>query len=186
MSEVRIADELRLDAPIDVVWHAIADPAVHADWHPFVTAIEGGHELHELRSCSVQVGRKEGTTRERCVEREERMRIAWAIEDDSTGFGRMVTRWRSGFSLAERSGVTIVTAESTFRPGNMLVRAMLPLVRRKFHRTQRAILDDLGHYAEHGRPSARKQRQFDGASVLPSAALPAAGLDNKARRRTVM
>src|SRR5919198_1206516 len=87
MSEVRIADELRLAAPIDVVWRA--------------------------------------------------------IEDDSTGFGRMVTGWRSGFSLAEREGATIVTAESTFRPGNLLVRAMLPVIRRKFHQTQQAILRGL-------------------------------------------
>jgi hypothetical protein len=28
----------------------------------FVSAIAGGHELHEIRSCSVQVGKKAGTT----------------------------------------------------------------------------------------------------------------------------
>lgn len=140
MSEVRIVDELRLDAPLDVVWHAIEDPGAHARWHPFVSAIAGGHELQEIRSCSVRVGEKSGTTRERCVEREERERIVWAIEEDSTGFGRMVSDWRSGFSLAERDGATVVTASSTFRPSNLLVRAMLPVIRRKFHRTQRAIL----------------------------------------------
>jgi uncharacterized protein YndB with AHSA1/START domain len=140
---VRIADELRLDAPIDVVWNAIEDPAAHGRWHPFVTAIAGGHSLHEIRSCSVRLGGKEGATKERCVEREEGTLIAWAIEQDSTGFGRMVSGWRSGFSLAEREGATIVTAESTFRPNNLLVRAMLPVIRRKFHQTQRAILRGL-------------------------------------------
>jgi uncharacterized protein YndB with AHSA1/START domain len=148
MSEVRIADELRLDAPIDVVWHAIEDPAAHARWHPFVTAIAGGHELHEIRSCSVRVGKKEGSTKERCVEREDGARIAWAIEEDSTGFGRMVSAWRSGFSLAELDGATIVTAESTFRPNNVLVRAMLPVIRRKFHQTQQAILRGLQEAVE--------------------------------------
>jgi uncharacterized protein YndB with AHSA1/START domain len=143
MSEVRIADDLRVDAPIDVVWRAIEDPAAHARWHPFVSAIAGGHELHEVRSCSVQVGKKEGTTKERCVEREDGTRIAWAIEEDSTGFARMVSGWRSGFSLTERDGGTIVTAESTFRPNNVLVRAMLPMIRRRFHQTQRAILRGL-------------------------------------------
>ena len=143
MSEVLIADQLRIDAPIDVVWHAIENPAAHARWHPFVSAIAGGHELHEIRSCSVRVGRKQGTTRERCVEREERARIVWAIEEDSSGFGRMVTSWRSGFSLAERDGATLVTAESTFRPRNLLVRLMLPVIRRKFHRTQQTILRGL-------------------------------------------
>jgi uncharacterized protein YndB with AHSA1/START domain len=140
---VRIVDELRLDAPADVVWRAIEDPSAHAGWHPFVTAIAGGHELHELRSCSVQVGGKEGKTKERCVEREEGARIIWAVEEDSTGFGRMVSDWRSGFSVAERDGATIVTAESSFRPSTVLVRALLPVIRRKFHQTQRSILRGL-------------------------------------------
>jgi uncharacterized protein YndB with AHSA1/START domain len=148
MSEARIADQVQLDAPIDVVWQAIEDTAAHARWHPFVTAIAGGHELHETRSCSVQVGKKEGTTKERCVEREEGARIAWAIEEDSTGFGRMVSGWRSGFSLAERDGATVVTAQSVFRPSNVLVRAMLPLIRRRFHQTQQAILRGLQEAVE--------------------------------------
>jgi uncharacterized protein YndB with AHSA1/START domain len=149
---VRIADELRLDAPIDVVWAAIADAAAHASWHPFVRTIAGGHALYEIRSCSVQVGKKEGTTKERCVEREECARIAWAIEEDSTGFGRMVSGWRSGFTLAEGDGATIVTAESTFRPRNVLVRAMLPVIRRKFHQTQQAILRGLQEAVEGAAP----------------------------------
>ena len=148
MSEVRITDDLRLDAPVDVVWRAIEDPVAHAHWHPFVTEIAGGHELHDIRSCSVQIGKKPGTTRERCVERDERVRIIWAIEEDSTGFARMVSGWRSGFSLSERDGATIVTAESTFRPNNVFVRAMLPMIRRKFHQTQRAILQGLQHASD--------------------------------------
>ena len=143
MTEVRIADVLRVDASSDVVWHAIEDPAAHARWHPFVTAIGGGHELREIRECSVLIGKKPGTTKERCVERDERARIIWAIEEDSTGFGRMVSGWCSGFALAEHDGATLVTAESRFRPSNLLVRAMLPLIRRKFHRTQQSILRGL-------------------------------------------
>jgi hypothetical protein len=71
MSDVRIADELLVDAPVDAVWRAIEDPDAHASWHPFVSAIAGGHELHAIRSCNVLVGDKHGTTKERCVEREE-------------------------------------------------------------------------------------------------------------------
>ena len=153
MTEVRIADDVRVDASIDVVWHAIESPAAHARWHPYVTAIGGGHELREIRECSVLIGKKPGTTKERCVERDERARIIWAIEEDSTGFGRMVSGWRSGFSLIERDGTTMVTAESTFRPNNVLVRAMLPLIRRKFHQTQRAILHGLQHAVEAESPT---------------------------------
>lgn len=46
MSELRIADELRLDAPIDAVWHAIEDPAAHARWHPFVNDARSGRDRH--------------------------------------------------------------------------------------------------------------------------------------------
>jgi uncharacterized protein YndB with AHSA1/START domain len=148
MSEVRIADELRIDAPVDVVWNAIEDPAAHARWHPFVSAIAGGHELHEVRSCSVQIGKKDWTTKERCVEREDGARIAWAIEEDSTGLARMVSGWRSGFSLDELDGATVVTAESVFRPNDVLLRPMLQLIRRKFHQTQQAILRGLQEAVE--------------------------------------
>ena len=151
MSDVRIVDELRLDAPIDVVWHTIEDPAAHARWHPFVSAIAGGHELHDVRSCSVRVGAKHRTTTERCVERAEGARIAWAIEEASSGFGRMVSDWRSGFSLTEDGGATVVTAHSTFRPKGVLVRAMLPMIRRKFHKAQKVILRALQESVERDR-----------------------------------
>jgi hypothetical protein len=45
--------------------------------------------------------------------------------------------------VAPREGATIVTAESCFRPRNVIVRAMLPVIRHRFHRTQRSILRGL-------------------------------------------
>jgi hypothetical protein len=126
VSDVRIADGLRSTRRSASCWRAIADPAAHARWRPFVTTIAGGHELHRIGWCSVQVGKTKGSTKESCVEREEGARTAWAIEEDSTGFGRMVCGWRSGFSLAQRDGATIVTAHSTCRPNDLVVRAMLP------------------------------------------------------------
>jgi uncharacterized protein YndB with AHSA1/START domain len=143
MTEVKIADEIRIEAPIGAVWMAIEDPALHAGWHPFVTDIVGEHRLRQTRTCSVLVGRKQGMTTERCVEHDEGQRIAWVIEQDPTGFGRMVAEWRSGFTLAATDGATIVNAKSTFTPKNVLVRAMLPMIRRKFHQTQQAILHGL-------------------------------------------
>jgi uncharacterized protein YndB with AHSA1/START domain len=152
MIEVRIADEIGIAAPLATVWRAIADPADHANWHPFVTDIVGGHELGQARTCSVLIGGKPGQTRERCVEREAGRRIVWAIEEDSTGFGRMVLGWKAGFAMAEQDGLTTVTAESTFEPRNLLVRAMLPILRRKFHQTQGTILHALKDSLE-SRPS---------------------------------
>src|SRR5262249_37984609 len=138
-----IEDSVRVEAPAADVWQALKDPAVHAGWHPFVTAIDGAHELGERRECAVLVGGKPGRTTERCVEDEPLRRLIWAVEADTTGFSKMVTGWRAGFSLEQRDGGTVVTAVSTFTPRNVLVRAMTPMISRKFHATQRAILAGL-------------------------------------------
>jgi hypothetical protein len=143
MSQVGIEDRIAIDACALEVWHALTDPADHARWHPFVTEIAGEHRLGQVRTCAVLVGGKHGQTKERCVIEEPASRIAWSVEENSTGFGRMVSNWRPGFSLTPREGKTLVTGHSTFEPNNLLVRAMLPIIRRKFHRAQRAILPAL-------------------------------------------
>lgn len=148
MSEIRITDEIRIDAPIEVVWLAIEDPVTHARWHPFVTEITGGHALDQVRTCALLLGGKPGRTQERCVERDDQRRIIWAIEEDSSGFSRMASSWRAGFTLAASGETTVVTAESTFRPRTVIVRAMLPMIRRKFHQTQREILGSLKNSVE--------------------------------------
>jgi hypothetical protein len=141
MSELRIEDRIAIQASKVQIWLALEAPAVHARWHPSVTEIAGEHRLGEVRTCSVLIGGKRGQTEERCVVEQQSSRIAWSVEEDSSGFGRFVSNWRAGFSLTERDdAATVVTAESTFEPNNLLVRAMLPIIRRKFHQTQRAIL----------------------------------------------
>jgi uncharacterized protein YndB with AHSA1/START domain len=148
MRQLEIKDQLTLDAAPERVWAAIKDPSVHADWHPFLTEIKGVHELGAERVCTVNLGRKPSHTRERCVVEEPGRRMIWRIDDDTSGFGRMVSDWTAGFSLAARDGGTLVTAESTFRPRNVLVLLMTPMIRRKFHQTQKAILDGLKRTAE--------------------------------------
>ena len=150
MREVRVEDTLVVDAPAAMVWAAIKDPALQAEWHPFVTGISGEHALGALRHCSVLVGKKRGETTERCVEEEPEQRIVWTIEQDSTGFSRMVSDWRAGFSLLPVEGRTRVTAESVFRPRSTLLRLARPIVLRKFHRAQRAILEALAQAVEQG------------------------------------
>jgi Polyketide cyclase / dehydrase and lipid transport len=151
MSEVRVADQTRVKAPLEVVWLALKDPVAHARWHPFVTDITGEHELDQVRACAVLVGTKPALTRERCVEHDDHRRIIWAIEEDSSGFSRMVSDWRAGFILAPNGETTLVTAESSFRPNNLIVRAIMPMIRRKFHRAQRAILAGLKDSIESSR-----------------------------------
>jgi uncharacterized protein YndB with AHSA1/START domain len=148
MAEVTIEDEMRVDAPALEVWRAIEDPVAHADWHPYVVRITGEHRVGASRSCAVLVGKKTGETRERCLEADAQRAITWAIDHDTTGFSRMVADWQAGFSLLSQDDGTVVTARSVFRPRNLAVRAMTPLIRRRFHSTQRAILASLKRYVE--------------------------------------
>ena len=50
--------------------------------------------------------------------------------------------WHAGVTLAPIGETTVVTAESTFRPRDLIVR---------FHQTQRAILDGLNDSVESNR-----------------------------------
>ena len=98
---------------------------------------------------TVQVGRKPGTTRERCSTYDEASTIMWTMEHDSSGFSRMAADWQTGFRLtAQDPGATRVQAVSQFRPKGPVVRMMMPAIRREFHQTQRAILDGLRQHAE--------------------------------------
>jgi uncharacterized protein YndB with AHSA1/START domain len=143
-----IADEVIVNAPVDRVWKAIAEPGEHVTWHPFATRIDGEHALGEVRRCSVVVGGKLGTTAERCSAYDEASTITWTVEQDGSGFSRMVTDWRTGFSLQPQGpGATRVKAESLFRP-KPLTWLMMPVIRRKFHQTQQAILDGLKQHVE--------------------------------------
>lgn len=149
MSQISIQDQIVVNAAIHKVWEAIRDPAIHAEWHPFVTHISGEHELGAMRKCDVRVGNSPGHTEERCSSYEEGRMIIWSVEKDSTGFSRMVSNWAAGFALEARgANVTAVTAQSTFLPKNFFVRLMMPLIRRKFHQTQRVILSRLREFIE--------------------------------------
>jgi carbon monoxide dehydrogenase subunit G len=150
MGEIRIEDEVVVATSPEAVWDAIKDPAVHAEWHPFVRQIRGEHDLGARRTCVVDLGKKTGETTELCIADDELRRIAWRIEEDSTGFLRFVTDWTAGFCLEPRdAGVTQVTAESAFRPRKAVFRLMTPIVRRKFHQAQQSILAALKRATEH-------------------------------------
>lgn len=144
-----IQDKTIVNAPINKIWDAIKNPAIHAQWHPFATRIVGEHKLGAVRKCDVSVGKKIGHTEEKCTTYEEGQKILWRIEKDDTGFSNMVSDWTAGFSLESKdSNTTIVTAQSTFQPRKFFVRLMMPFIRAKFHKTQQTILSGLKNYIE--------------------------------------
>lgn len=148
MKQVLIEDEILIGAKPATVWEAIKNTEAHAKWHPFLAKIEGSHELGGTRSCAVKIGGKVAHTSEQCVADDTMQRILWRINEDSSGFLRMAADWTAGFSLRGVDRSTVVTAQSAFRPRNMLVRLMMPFVRRKFHATQKAILEGLREHME--------------------------------------
>jgi uncharacterized protein YndB with AHSA1/START domain len=149
-----IRDEIVLRAPVQRVWRAIKEPATHAQWHPFLTHVAGEHALGAIRKCDVQVGKKAATTEERCSTYDEGRKITWTVEQDTSGFSRMVSDWSAGFSLEPKgSDETRVIAQSLFVPTKIISRLMLPMIRRKFHQTQQAILGGLKEHVE-GSPDA--------------------------------
>ena len=149
MSRVEITDEVVVNASGSEVWEAIRDPALHAEWHPFVDSIRGEHAAGASRGCDIRVGKKTGETREHCTAFEEERRILWQIDEDSTGFLRLVSDWTAGFVLEPAgSGATRVSAQSAFERKNPLLVLMLPMIRRKFHQTQQAILAGLKQFVE--------------------------------------
>jgi hypothetical protein len=119
-----ITDEVIVQAPAERVWKAIQDPGEHVAWHPFATRIDGEHALGAVHQCTVLPGGKPSTTEERCSAYAEGSAIMWTVEQDSSGFSRMVTDWSSA-------------------------RPMMPMIRRKFHQAQAAILDGLKEHVEH-------------------------------------
>jgi uncharacterized protein YndB with AHSA1/START domain len=152
MRRVELKDQVVVNASASDVWEAIRDPSLHADWHPFVDSIRGEHAPGASRRCAVRVGKKTGETVEHCAAFEEERRILWQVDEDSTGFLRLVSDWSAGFVLepAGSSG-TRVTAQSAFERKNPLLVLMMPMIRRKFHQTQQAILAGLKQFVEQRR-----------------------------------
>jgi uncharacterized protein YndB with AHSA1/START domain len=83
-----IVDEVTINAPVTLVWKAIQDPGEHVAWHPFATRIDGEHAPGAVRTCTVRLGRKPETTRERCTSYDEASTIMSTMEHDSSGFSR--------------------------------------------------------------------------------------------------
>ncbi len=149
MSRVEITDESLVNAGASEVWKAISDVSAHAAWHPFAVAIDGEHALGASRRCEIRIGKKTGETKEHCTAYDEEKRILWQIDEDSTGFLRLVSDWTAGFVLEPAGpGATRVTAQSSFKRRNALLLPLMPLIRRKFHQTQQAILEALKQSVE--------------------------------------
>ena len=144
-----VTDEVLVLAPAEQIWQAILDPVTQAAWHPFITSIDGVHRLGAARTCTVVLDDRPSISEERCTAFEDGRSITWSVEKDTSGFSRATNAWQHGFTLtADGTERTRVSAQSSFRPSRPLIRVMNPIIRRRFHQTQRAVLAALKQYVE--------------------------------------
>jgi len=87
---VQGSDEIVVNAPPEAIWHILTDTTRLPEWAPMVKQTNGTAEsLGAVRQCEVEFDRRPGKVTERCSKFRPHERIAWVMEQDSFGFGRM-------------------------------------------------------------------------------------------------
>ena len=141
---------------------AIEGAEAHARWHPFATS--PANTAWEQPGRAQSSSAKTHEIKDRCVEDGE-------SQTDQLGHRARLDRLQShGPRLAHRlrararEGSTVVRADSAFRPKNAVIRLTAPIVRRKLHQTQQAIVVGLKGLRRDGRgaqsgPAERPSRR---------------------------
>src|SRR5262247_2517285 len=97
---VQESDEVVVHASPDRIWALLEDGPRLTEWMPIVKTTTGQVEvLGAERTCAVEFEGKRGRVTERCVEHDQRRRIAWQLVDDTLGFGRLFAELGFSFTL---------------------------------------------------------------------------------------
>lgn len=165
---LHIEKDFVIDAPVDRVWHILADEFVDVgSWASGLTS--SGPNPHAVplddgtaggRVCEIPGF---GLTDERVVDyRPEERRIAYSVDAEKIpGFVQnIVNRWTLRPRGAATSPSTEVSMRFSAEVSGPLGALMKPMMRRKFDKTLSAVEADLTAYAETGRVSAAKAREL--------------------------
>jgi uncharacterized protein YndB with AHSA1/START domain len=152
-------DEIIIDVPPDQVWSLIADSTLLARWGPPVTAVQlvepiaGPERVGSRRRVDARFNGKDGHFVEIGTEHVKGRRIAYVIEQDTFGLGRVMTE--PGFALdiePAGPGRSRVTFSFFHHPKGVLGQVMNVLVvLRRQRRNRRVALASLKQVAEAGR-----------------------------------
>jgi uncharacterized protein YndB with AHSA1/START domain len=152
-------DEIIIDVPPDQIWSLIADSTLLARWGPPVTAVQlvepaaKPERVGSRRRVDARFNGKDGHFVEVRTEHVEGKRIAYVIEQDTFGLGRVMTE--PGFALdiePAGPGHSRVTFSFFHHPKGVLGHVMNVLVvLRQQRRNRRAALASLKRVAEAGR-----------------------------------
>jgi uncharacterized protein YndB with AHSA1/START domain len=150
----QLTREIAIDAPRDLVWAVVSDSRLLAEWAPPVKAVSdvsaGPEGVGTTRLCEVEFGGRAGTMTERCVEFEPPRRVAYAVQEDSLGFGRMFADY--GFTMTiegAADGASIARTDTYYTPRNRVFWLLNVLfMRRRFASTVDELLSGLKRSSE--------------------------------------
>lgn len=165
---VKLYTETVIEAPADRVWEIVGRQFDRiGDW---ATAIPASRPA-SISTCDATVpvaGRVCETgirplpeVTETIVEYDDRGRT---LTYEGAGLPAFVALARNRWEVIPIDGArTRLVVEATLETRGLLARALGVPMRLHFEREGRRMAADLKHYAEHGRPSPRKQRRLDRA-----------------------
>lgn len=150
------ADEILIDAPTRRIFAILEDAKRLPEWTSVISTTGARETLGAVRECEVDLDGTRGSVVERCIESIPPRRIAWAMEQDTFGFSRLVSDFGFSFTLeAADDGATRVRNETYYRSRGLLSAAMNALVmRRKFRGVRRQWLANLKRLSEEANSAA--------------------------------
>ena len=153
---VQGTDSITIEKPAVELWPLIADSTQLTKWGPPVVSVEVLDEPEQegsRRTVEAKFGRKEGRfTERRIIHDEDDYAMAFVIEADTFGLGKMLTNIGSLMQLSPiDSGRTRLTWSFFHQPRGGLARVMNRLVILRQQRTNRLrALESFKAYAETG------------------------------------
>jgi uncharacterized protein YndB with AHSA1/START domain len=150
----QVTRTLAVAAEPAAIWGVIADSTLLPQWTGVVTRVTylGGEEegVGMTRHCDVELGGRNGTMTERCVEFVPNRRAAYVVDDDTLGFHRMLRDYGFTITLEPRSErSTALRIDTYYTPRNPLYGLMNRLVlRRRMRKTVDGLLQGLKEISE--------------------------------------
>ena len=131
------ADEILIETSPHRIFAILEDARRLPDWTSVISTSGTRETVGAVRECEVDLDGKRGNVVERCIESDPPRRIAWAMEEDTFGFSRLVSDFGFSFNLEPAGdGKTRVRNETYYRSRGPLAAAMNTLLmRRKFRGT---------------------------------------------------
>jgi carbon monoxide dehydrogenase subunit G len=146
--------ERLIHASAERIWEILDDPEKNLpDILPTVKActLDGGgpEQLGTVRTCTVHLRGKVGTTIERCIEFVPNRRVAHRIEQDTVGLERYFTDYSFRYALEPKTpDTTLLRLETHFEPRGLVGRLASVIAKRESRKVRASAVGNLKRLAE--------------------------------------